>query len=175
MNKLVLLILVCMSYLTPFCAFTHETAPLESMTFKNPNQPFDEIITGGQPSVIDLDKLKNLNVKNIINLRSSDEFDEYNEQKESEERGLNYYSLAISGANDINIENAIKLDNILRSLQGKSFVHCASSNRVGALMAIREFVIHKKTKEEALEVGQKAGLGSLYQKTEDVLNNLNLD
>ncbi len=175
MKNMIWFILFCIACFVNLNIQASESVKLDLMAFKNPNQPFDNIITGGQPSVIDLDNLKQLKVKNIINLRSSVEFDEYDEVTESKIRDFHYISLEISGASDINVENATKLDNILKSLEGKTFLHCASSNRVGALLAIREFVIKGKTKEEAMNLGKAAGLGSLYKKTEEVIDNIILN
>jgi len=148
-----------------------ESADLSLISLKNVNQAYPNIITGGQPSVEDLTKLKAMGVKTIVNLRTSGEFNGYNEASEASKLGVNYISLEISGNSGITLENAKKFDQILNKLEGKALVHCASSNRVGALFALRAALIQGKSSEEAIIEGKRAGLKSLQHKVETLINN----
>jgi protein tyrosine phosphatase (PTP) superfamily phosphohydrolase (DUF442 family) len=82
---------------------------------------------------------------------------------------MSYISLPISGASDITYENADALDRILAEIDGQVLVHCASSNRVGALLALRAR-LKGADPEEALALGLDAGLTSLQPAVEDVLS-----
>ena len=141
-----------------------EKVELSELSMKNAAVFNSQLVTGGQPSLDDLAKLKNIGVKNVINLRTSGEFDEFDEAKVVNELGINYVSLEVSGATGITFENANKLDKILGELQGKTLVHCSSSNRVGALIALRAAIEQQKTLKESIEEGEKAGLKSLKEK-----------
>ena len=172
MNKVVIYSTSLILLLAGFVAYSSTKFELNSFSFKNAKQPYENIIAGGQPSLEDLKKLSALNIKNVVNLRVAGEFNEFNEANEVKSLGLNYVSLEIKGASGITLENAEKLDTILKSLEGDSFVHCASGNRVGALFAVRAATINGKSITDALIEGKNAGLGSLYNKTETLLSGL---
>ena len=144
---------------------------LQGLELVNTAQPYSDIITGGQPTVEDLKLLKARGVKNIINLRPADEFDEYDEAAEAKSLGFNYIELPIAGARGVTVENALKLDKLLADIDGLTLVHCASSNRVGALFALRAGLVQGKSVEESIEEGRAAGLGSLRTATQKLLEN----
>lgn len=132
------------------------------------NKPSKNLLTGGQPSQADLVNLQMAGVTKVINLRSPNEEPSRDEKAEVEALGLTYVSLPINGAVDVTSENARKLDELLKGNE-KVFLHCASGNRVGALMAIRAHQIEGKSTDEALQIGRAAGLGSLEGKVKSVL------
>ena len=136
---------------------------------KNAAQPFEHIITGGQPSLNDLKSLKAQGVTNIINLRGKGESVDFKESVEAKKMGFNYVSLEIADASAVSIDNAKKLDKLLKGMAGTTLVHCGSSNRVGALFAIKAVVVDGKSHDEAIVEGLNAGLKSLRQKTEAVI------
>lgn len=141
------------------------TEPESSHRF---NTPTENLITGGQPSLTELKELKNAGVTKVINLRAADEDVAFNEQTEAEALGLEYVSLPISGAADVTSENARKLHELLEGDE-KVFLHCASGNRVGALLAIRAHEIGGKPVDESLQFGRAAGLGSLEGRVKSIL------
>ncbi len=49
---------------------------------------------------------------------------------------------------------------MLAGIEGPVLLHCRTGNRVGALLALRASM-QGASDEEALEIGRKAGLGSL--------------
>ena len=141
----------------------------EGFHMKNTARPTETMITGGQPTIADLVKLKEEGVTTVINLRGLGENLGYNEAVELEVLGLKYVQIPMSGGDDLTIENATKLDEALKSVEGKVLVHCASSNRVGALLAIREFHLKGKSKEDALAFGVLGGMKSLTPAVEQRL------
>ncbi|TQV84525.1 beta-lactamase hydrolase domain-containing protein [Aliikangiella coralliicola] len=143
---------------------------LSDISMKNAKIFNGKLITGGQPSAEDLAKLKAMGVNNVINLRTEGEFNQFDESEQTKLLGLNYTSLEISGATGITFENANKLDKILSSHQGMTLIHCASSNRVGALIALRAYGVQHKSLKEAIADGQKAGLKSLKEKVVKLIN-----
>jgi protein tyrosine phosphatase (PTP) superfamily phosphohydrolase (DUF442 family) len=78
---------------------------------------------------------------------------------------MKYISLPIGGASGVTYENASLLDETLSKIDGPVLVHCASSNRVGALLSLRE-KMHGASTEEALSLGDEAGLSSLRKTVE---------
>ncbi len=172
-NKFKQIILIGLVAMLPSVGAHNSAVDLKSLSLKNAKQPYENIITGGQPSLADLRVLKSIGVVNIINLRTDGEFDDYDEAAEVKKLGFNYHVMPVSGRTGIILDNAKKLDELLKSADGLTLVHCASSNRVGALFAIRAASLYGKDTKQALSEGQKAGLKSLYGKTEKLLNSLN--
>lgn len=154
---------------TSLYADSHLRVNLDDISMRNAAQPFEHIITGGQPSLEDLKLLKAQGVTNIINLRGKGESVNFNESVEAKKMGFNYVSLEIANASDVSIDNAKKLAQLLKKTQGTTLVHCASSNRVGALFAIKAVVVDGKSHDQAIIEGLSAGLKSLRKKTEAVL------
>ena len=147
------------------CQVQESPKPQSSHNF---NTPIENLITGGQPSLTNLSELKDAGVTKVINLRGPNEEVSFNEQAEAEALGLEYISLPISGAADVTSENARKLNELLEG-NGKVFLHCASGNRVGALLAIRAHEIEGKSVDASLQFGRAAGLGSLEKRVKSVL------
>ena len=123
-------------------------------------QPKAGLHTGGQPTVEDLQRLKDEGVRTVIDLRGPQEARGYDEAGEAEALGLAYVALPISGKDDVNAENARALHALLQDREGGVLLHCASGNRVGALLALGA-AAQGASREEALELGRQAGLKSL--------------
>lgn len=123
-------------------------------------RPQPGLHTGGQPSQDDLVRLKSQGVRTVIDLRGAQEDRGYDEAAEAQRLGLNYIALPISGKDDVNAANAKALGELLRAQDGDVLLHCASGNRVGALLAL-DAATRGVPREEALELGRKAGLTSL--------------
>ncbi|WP_444998395.1 fused DSP-PTPase phosphatase/NAD kinase-like protein [Aliikangiella sp. IMCC44359] len=124
-----------------------------------------KLITGGQPSKEELYLLSQSGVKTIINLRNTNEFDGFDEATLVGKLGIKYISIPVAGAKGITVDNAIKLDQALAKTKGLTLVHCASGNRVGALLALRENLIKGSSIDDSILLGQNAGLKSLKDKT----------
>lgn len=137
-------------------------AELPALDMKAASELSPELITGGQPSRADLEKLKAAGVTTVINLRAASEDAGYDEAAAAKALGLNYVSIPIAGAGDITAGNAAKLDAALRAADGKTLLHCASGNRVGALLALRAAAAGQSA-EDAIAFGKSAGMTSLEQ------------
>lgn len=123
-------------------------------------QPQPGLHTGGQPSQEDLAQLQSAGVRTVIDLRGTQEDRGYDESAEARRLGMAYIALPIAGKDDITPANAKALGDLLRAQDGDVLLHCASGNRVGALLAL-DAAAHGVPREEALELGRKAGLKSL--------------
>lgn len=132
--------------------------------------PSENLVTGGQPSQDELAALKAAGVTKVINLRGPDEKVAFDPRAEAEALGMEYVSLPISGAGDVTADNARKLHQLLQQEDEPVFLHCASGNRVGALLAIAAHQIEGKPVDESLTLGRSAGLSSLEGKVRAVLD-----
>tara|TARA_Y100000782_G_scaffold112730_1_gene143657 strand:+ start:5374 stop:5892 length:519 start_codon:yes stop_codon:yes gene_type:complete len=157
MDKFIQLVLASM---LSFSVLATQTITTE-LDIYNLKAQSEYVLTSGQPNQTDFAKLKELGVKNIINLRGDNETN-WSEQDLVTELGMNYYHIPVQSKADITIENATKLQSLLNEHQQQTtLLHCASSNRVGALVALYNAITLKKPIDEAVEIGKQWGLKSL--------------
>ncbi|AWN16580.1 protein tyrosine phosphatase family protein [Salinisphaera sp. LB1] len=132
-----------------------------------------DIVTAGQPNRAQLVAAGQAGVKTVVNLRPAGEFDEFDEARVVADAGMRYVNIPVAGANDIDDRQARDLDDALAAAGGTpALVHCASSNRVGALMAYRACHLHGESAERALDIGLSTGLdpqSPLYEATRNKL------
>ena len=147
------------------------TAVVQAQQAEIPNlaEPLEGITTGGQPSAEALAAIAERGFTAVIDLRGADEDRGFDEATTVEGLGMSYISLPVSGAGGVSYENANALDKILAEIDGPVLLHCASSNRVGALLALRAR-INGADDDEALALGVDAGLKSLQPVVEQVLS-----
>ncbi|PCI73311.1 MAG: hypothetical protein COB38_01035 [Gammaproteobacteria bacterium] len=127
---------------------------------RNTAIPVTNLTTGGQPSKNDLAKMAKNGVKVIVNLRTKGEFRKFDEKKVVESLGMKYVSIPIGDEKDFNLNNVKLLDEALAGLKSPAVVHCASSNRVGGLLALRENLIKNSSVQDSITFGRKSGMGS---------------
>ncbi len=123
-------------------------------------EPADGITAAGQPKENGLKDLAEDGYVAVIDHRTAGEDRGMDEQGIVENLGMEYVSLPIAGRDAINYENARKLDRILSKYDQPVLVHCGSSNRVGALLALRE-KMNGADDKDTLAFGRSAGMTSL--------------
>lgn len=127
----------------------------------NAGQPFANVATSGRPSPDDFVLAKQRGVTRIINLCPHSEPCAYDEPELMRELSLDYINIPIAGAADLSEDNARKLAIALEDIDGSALVHCASSNRVGALFAVKAARLDGKSVDEAIAIGRSAGLRAM--------------
>lgn len=135
----------------------------------NRAEPLPGVVTSGQPDQESLRELANAGYVTVIDLRGADEDRGFDERGVVESAGMSYISLPISGASAISYANATQLDQILGDAQGPVLLHCASGNRVGALLSLRARM-QGANPEDALALGIEAGLSSLSDTVKALLD-----
>lgn len=130
--------------------------------------PVDGISTSGQPSEEALAALAAAGYAAVIDLRGARESRGIDERKIVEDLGMRYVNLPVLGAKDVNFDKATELDALLHDVEGPVLIHCASGNRVGALLALRESLSGSSI-EDAVSVGKAAGLTRLEAHVREVL------
>lgn len=116
---------------------------------------------GGQPSADDLQRLAASGVRHVINLRPAAEHTGYDESAAVAAEGMQYHNLPVAGAADISFANAQALDALLADIGDEPvLLHCASGNRVGALMALRA-AMQGQDDEAAIAEGRRWGMTRL--------------
>lgn len=117
----------------------------------------------GQPTPAHLAELAREGVRTVINLRAPEEPMEYDEAAEAARLGLRYVTLPIGGAADLDRDRVREFGQALDEArrEGGVLIHCATSNRVGAMVALDEALNRGCPLDAALERGRAAGLTAL--------------
>lgn len=124
--------------------------------------PQERRIVSGAIDAADIGRLRAAGVGHLINLRTQEESEGLDEASLAAGLGISYHWIPIRGAESLTRENAHKLDAALGAAgDDLALVHCASGNRVGALVAVREAWIRHRSIEEAIAEGKRWGLTSL--------------
>ncbi|ORE88488.1 hypothetical protein ATO7_01395 [Oceanococcus atlanticus] len=119
--------------------------------------PRPNLICAGQPDAAGFQAAAQAGVVAVMNLRPDEEMD-WDEAALIKELGLDYLQIPVSSPADLSQDNARQLNAWLEQYAGKPvLVHCASSNRVGALLALGAF-LQGASGEQALQLGRDAGL-----------------
>jgi uncharacterized protein (TIGR01244 family) len=124
---------------------------------RNGKMPFEGVLVGGQPTAEQFETLAGLGYGTIVNLRQPEEKGN-TDSALIESLGMRYVAIPIGSAETLNEQNALELAEILAGAEAPVVVHCASGNRVGALFALKAYYADGETPEEALALGQQAGM-----------------
>lgn len=131
-------------------------------------QPRPQLYTAGQPSAAELQQAAAAGVTTLIDLRQPDEDRGFDETAAAERLGLRYVRIPVAGAAGLTPANAQALRTALAQSQGPVLLHCASGNRVGALLALMQ-AQQGASVEDALQFGRDAGMTSLDARTRALL------
>ncbi|MDF2445669.1 MAG: hypothetical protein K0S46_905 [Moraxellaceae bacterium] len=134
--------------------------------------PGTGLCTGGRPRPEHLQAAKAKGVRTVINLCPPAEAVDYDEASVVGGLGMHYVNIPVAGPADLTLENAKKLAAaIAEAGPGHPvLLHCASGNRVGALMAVKARLIDGASAEDALAQGRAAGLKALEPYVTQLLN-----
>lgn len=158
-NKAVKLGILVVLFLSLQSCSNESTNPA-GYDMRNTANPALNLTTGGQPSKSDFAKMAKNGVTVIVNLRTKGEFRKFDEKQLVESLGMKYVSIPIGDDKDFNPSNVDLLDKALADLVKPVVVHCASSNRVGGLLALRENFINNSSVQDSIAFGRKAGMRS---------------
>lgn len=138
-------------------------APADALTQLPAHIALDSRLhVSAQPTAEALVTLPSAGVRTVINLRPASETPDLDEKSVVEKSGMQYRSLPVAGAAGLTRENVASFDRLLAEAgEGKVLMHCASGNRVGAMMALRARWIQGKSADEALAIGRGSGLKGL--------------
>lgn len=139
---------------------TSASQPDPAALLQNGSMPFEGILVGGQPTVEQFARMSALGYKTVINMRQPGEEGSTN-PGDVEALGMTYIAIPVAGAAGINDENARLLAMTLEKADYPVVVHCGSGNRVGAIFAMKAYLVDGRTAEESLAIGKKAGLTRL--------------
>lgn len=139
-----------------------------AVVFEHLSKVRPNVWVGGQPSPAELAKFAEAGGQHVINLRTTAELT-WDESAQVASLGMQYHHLPVPGAKGITADNAEALHALLESLSGEPVVlHCASGNRVGALVALQHGIkeetkheLQQQDIEQAIAKGREWGLTRL--------------
>ena len=147
---------------------TPAKADLQEVVATGEVKPVNGITPAGQPDAAAFKVFADNGYVAVIDLRTVGEDRGLDEQTVVEGLGMTYVLFPISSG-DITFENAQVLDGLLASFDDPVLLHCASSNRVGALLALRAS-LHGADDPAALQAGKQGGMTRLEPKVRELLS-----
>jgi protein tyrosine phosphatase (PTP) superfamily phosphohydrolase (DUF442 family) len=128
----------------------------------NAREPLPGVRTGGVPADPAIwTQLAAEGVRLVVDLRGAND-PVGDAPQAAAAAGLTYVSIPVTGEADLDLAAARRLDAALDAADRvPAAVVCSSGNRSGALLAVRAFWLDRVSAEEALALGQKAGLTRL--------------
>ncbi len=116
------------------------------------------LAAAGQPAPESLAKLREMGFRTVVNLRTEQE-GAAGERAVVEGQGLRYAWVPVT-VESLSLADAEAVEKVLHDpSSGPVLLHCASSNRVGAVWALIQ-AREGKSLDEALAAGREAGLKS---------------
>lgn len=140
---------------------TVDSLSAPSLGLPNEARPAPGLITSGQPTEAQFQSLPAGGVATVIHLRPATEEGTGWEEAKAKVLGVAFVRLPIDGAKDVTEANARKLAELLANAKAPVLLSCGSSNRCGALLALKAFYVDGKSKDEALAFGRSGGLKAL--------------
>jgi len=170
MNTMSALVLIFGAALAPMAGAASQTAAALP-ELANGASPAPGIVSSGRLAPADIERLRAAGIRQVIDLTLDTETPDFDEAAAVRDAGLDYANLPLRGADDLTRENVQAFDTLLRDAQRPVLVHCASSNRVGAMAALRAAWIEGKSTEEAIAIGKAWGLKGLEGAVRERIDN----
>lgn len=129
-----------------------------------PNQccPEAHLFCGGQPSDEQLEAFAGAGGRCVVNLRPEAELQGWDEAATVRALDMEYVHIPVAGPGDLSREAAAKLaDALQRHGDAHVMIHCASGQRVAALLSLKLAWHDDVPSAEAIARGQRAGLDRL--------------
>jgi uncharacterized protein (TIGR01244 family) len=142
----------------------HAATPAEAALAGLPNVSFPapHRVASGRLQAVDVAALKRAGIEQVIDLSADSETPDFDEAAAVRAAGIGYHDLPIHGADDLTRTRVRQFDRLLRDAgEQPTLVHCASSNRVGAMIALRAALVDGLSTEAALTEGRRWGMKSL--------------
>jgi uncharacterized protein (TIGR01244 family) len=168
--------LAALAFATAGSAHPGESGPgavdtTELLSIPGARIPMDGVLSGGQPTPDQIEAAAVAGFGTVINLRSAVEKGFEWEAEAVESLGMRYVSIPVAGAKGLTRETVERLDAALSEAvaSGPVLLHCASGNRIGAILALRAAWLHGVEAEAALEFGLANGMTRLEPTIRELL------
>jgi len=146
--------------LLPACQKAPKADPQQflALGIREARAPTAELYCSGQPTAEQFAELKEAGVARVVSLRAANEEGTGWEEAKAKELGLEFVRIPVEGEAGITLDNTQLMAAQLTGASGPVLVMCGSSNRVGALFAMKARFLDGKSPEESIAVGKSCGL-----------------
>ncbi|MFT7167668.1 MAG: protein tyrosine phosphatase (PTP) superfamily phosphohydrolase (DUF442 family) [Paracoccaceae bacterium] len=145
------------------------TASITALGIPNASVQPNGLLCAGQLSQEQMEGLKGLGFGTFVSLRLPTEKGAGWEEAYAAESGTDFQRLPTAGAAGVDEAAARGLADVLAAAERPAVLYCGSSNRVGALLALKAFHVDAVPAEEALALGAASGMKSLEPKVRGLL------
>ena len=137
----------------------------------NFSQVNSNLYRGAQPKEGGLDRLKNIGIKTIINLRDSDDRSK-TEEKEARALGLTYFNIPLPNFDRPDDQTVANILSVISTAENQPvFVHCKrGSDRTGTIIALYRINHDGWTSEQAKSEAKQHGMGFWQYKMKDYIH-----
>ncbi|MFO1078676.1 MAG: sulfur transferase domain-containing protein [Planctomycetota bacterium] len=152
---------VLAAVLAAACSSAPPTKPAE-VGLTNFAAPLPHVFSSGQPSPTQFAQLAAVGITRVVCLRPTTEPGTGFEEAAAPGLGLHFVRVPVGGKDGLTRANVDRLAKELADAgDGNTLVYCHSSNRVGALLALKAAWLDGKPPKEAIDLGKRAGLTKL--------------
>jgi protein tyrosine phosphatase (PTP) superfamily phosphohydrolase (DUF442 family) len=141
-----------------------------ALGIRNLTRPLPNVLCSGQPTEAQFDQLQAAGVTHVLHLRVKSEGGTGWEEDRAAAADVSFERLEIAGGKGLTRANveafAAKLDSYGDDLV---LVSCASSNRVGAMLALKACWLDGMGKADAMALGKRGGMKSLTDAVDGLL------
>ena len=131
----------------------------------------DNLLAAGQVTEVQFEELVDMGYTNFISLRPTSENGAGWEEAHVVDDDVTFTRIPVAGAGGLTRENVMALNEILEEASSENTVlYCASSNRVGGLLALKAYWLDGVEPDDALEIGRQAGLTGLESAVQELLS-----
>ena len=152
---------------------THAEAGTASLLLPivNARIPMDGLLSGGQPTKEQIEAAARAGYRTVINMRGAKEPGFEWEEELVKQLGMKYEHLPVTGKDSLTREKIEQIDAVLTAAleEGPVMLHCASGNRIGAVMALRAAWVEEMDPEKALAYGRASGMTRTEGLTRELL------
>ncbi len=153
-------LLMLLAAVPTWAAETLDTPALHALP--NSATPTARIVTAGRLQAQDIALVAKSGIRHVIDLTPDSETPDFDESSAVSNAGMQYHNLPIRGADDLTPDNAARFDKLIEAVSNApALVHCSSSNRVGAMAALRAAWIQGQSLEASIAEGRRWGLKAL--------------
>ena len=120
------------------------------------------LLIGGQPSPEQLTAIREAGYRTVITLRTNNEPGDEGEQATVERLGMKFVRIPVAGASGLTEDNARALSKALGETDVlPAVLHCASGQRVSAMLGLKAFVVDRASAEAAMDLAKSLGITKL--------------
>lgn len=130
-----------------------------ALAVPNAGRPSADLLTGGQPREDQFEALTRAGFKAVIDLRHPDEPRGFNEAAGVRAAGLRYVNIPVALPLDDRTFDEFRTT-LKDSANRPALVHCASGNRVGALLIPYMVLDEGRSLSDAMDAARRVGLQS---------------